>query len=75
MQAAVISEHEDRIIKDVDGKLFLPVSAVYGPNGGGKTNVLEALHTLDSKVLRPLCATCDKSDCDLKVRKILMEHT
>ena len=36
MQAAVISEHEDRIIKDVDEELYLPVSAVYGPNGGGK---------------------------------------
>ena len=26
MQAAAISEHEDRIIKDVDGELYLPVS-------------------------------------------------
>ena len=43
MQAAAISEHEDRIIKDRDGEVFLPVSAVYGPNGGGKSNVLEAL--------------------------------
>ena len=25
MQAAVISEHEDRIIKDVDEELYLPV--------------------------------------------------
>ena len=42
MQAAAISEHKDRIIKDVDGELYLPVSAIYGPNGGGKSNVLEA---------------------------------
>ena len=35
MQATAISEHEDRVIKDRDGELFLPVSAVYGPNGGG----------------------------------------
>ena len=33
MQAAAISEHEDRIIKDKDEELYLPVSAVYGPNG------------------------------------------
>ena len=46
MQAAAISEHEDRIIKDADGELYLPVSAVYGPNGGGKSNVLEALRSL-----------------------------
>lgn len=49
MQAAAISEHEDRIIKDVDEELYLPVSAVYGPNGGGKSNVLEALHSLVTK--------------------------
>lgn len=73
MQAAAISEHEDKIIKDIDGELFLPVSVVYGPNGGGKSNVLEALHTLNSKVLRPLCATCDKTDCEIKARKIPVE--
>lgn len=48
MQAAAISEHEDRIIRGEDGELFLPVSAIYGPNGGGKSNVLEVLHTLVS---------------------------
>lgn len=73
MQAAAISEHNDKIIVGADGELFLPVSAIYGPNGGGKSNVLEAMHTLDSKVLRPLCATCDKSDCDYKAKKIPVE--
>ena len=73
MQAAAISEHIDKIFKDKGGELFLPVSAIYGPNGGGKSNVLEALRTLDSKILRPLCATCDKSDCDYRARKIPVE--
>ena len=73
MQAATISEHDNKIIKDIDGESFLPISAIYGPNGGGKSNVLEALHTLDSKVLRPLCATCDKAYCDYKARKIPVE--
>lgn len=73
MQAAAISEHNDKVIVDADGELFLPVSVIYGPNGGGKSNMLEAIHTLDSKVLRPLCATCDKSDCDYKARKIPVE--
>ena len=72
MQATAISEHEDRIIKQ-GGELILPVSAIYGPNGGGKSNVLEALYTLDSKVLRPLCATCEKTECEYMVRKILVE--
>lgn len=53
MQAAAIMEHRDRIIKAEDEENFLPVSVIYGPNGGGKSNVLEALHTLDAKVLRP----------------------
>ena len=73
MQAATISEHNDKIIKDQNGEKFLPVSAIYGPNGGGKSNVLGALRTLDSKILRPLCATCDKKDCDYKARKIPVE--
>jgi len=46
MQAAAISEHEDRVIIDRDEEKYLPVSAVYGPNGGGKSNVLAALNTL-----------------------------
>lgn len=73
MQAAAISEHENKVIKDKDGEVFLPVSAIYGPNGGGKSNVLEALYTLDSKILRPLCATCDKTNCDYKMRKVPVE--
>ena len=49
MQAAAISEHEDKVIMDKNGEQFLPVSAIYGPNGGGKSNVLEALHTVAAK--------------------------
>ena len=43
MQAAAISEHEDRIIKDKDGELYLPVSAIYGPNGGGKSTLAKVI--------------------------------
>ena len=73
MQAAAISEHEDRIIKDTDGELFLPVSAVYGPNGGGKSNVLEALHSLVTKVLRPLYATSNNEEIAIKMKKLVIE--
>ena len=62
MQAAAISEHEDRVIRDKDGEKFLPVSAIYGPNGGGKSNVLEAFHSLVAKVLRPIYATGDNEE-------------
>ena len=62
MQAAAITEHEDRIIKDYDEELFLPVFAIYGPNGGGKSNVLEAIYSLAFKVLRPLYAAGENND-------------
>ena len=73
MQAAAISEHEDRIIKDADGELYLPVSAVYGPNGGGKSNVLEALHSLVTKILRPLYATSNNEEIAMKMKKLVIE--
>lgn len=73
MQAAAISEHENNIIRDKDGELFLPISAVYGPNGGGKSNVLEAMHTLASKVLRPLYATGDKEERIFLQKRLLIE--
>ena len=73
MQAAAISEHEDRIIKCTDGELYLPVAAVYGPNGGGKSNVLEALHSLVTKVLRPLYATSNNEDISIKMKKLVIE--
>ena len=73
MQAAAISEHEDRIIKDTDGESYLPVSAVYGPNGGGKSNVLEALHSLVTKVLRPLYATSNNEEIAMKMKKLVIE--
>ena len=73
MQAAAISEHEDRIIIDKNAEKYLPVSAIYGPNGGGKSNVLAALHTLVAKVLRPLFATEDSEERVLFQKKIIVE--
>ena len=73
MQAASISEHEDKIIRDKDDEMFLPVSAIYGPNGGGKSNVLEALNTLAAKVLRPLYATGDNEERIFLQKKLIIE--
>ena len=73
MQAAAISEHEDKVIMDKNGEQFLPVSAIYGPNGGGKSNVLEALHTVAAKVLRPLYATGDNEERVFLEKRLLIE--
>lgn len=73
MQAAAISEHEDKVIMDKNGEQFLPVSAIYGPNGGGKSNVLEALHTVAAKVLRPLYATGDNEERIFLQKRLLIE--
>ena len=73
MQATAISEHEDRVIRDNDGEVYLPVSAVYGPNGGGKSNVLEALNTLVAKILRPLYATADNEERAFLQKRIRVE--
>lgn len=73
MQAAAISEQEDKIIKDKDREQFLPVSAIYGPNGGGKSNVLEALHTLAAKVLRPLYVAGTSEERIFLQKKLIIE--
>lgn len=73
MQATAISEHEDRIIIDRDGEGYLPVSAIYGPNGGGKSNVLEALHILALKVLRPLYAAENNEECAIPTKKLVID--
>ena len=55
--AEKIREHEDSLIMDChDGEALLPVVSIYGPNGGGKTSVLEAFIYLSHKVLMPVVA-------------------
>ena len=56
MQATSIKEHEERILEYDDGETFLPLAAIYGPNGGGKSNLMESLFALRAKILRPVLA-------------------
>ena len=54
MQASSISEFADSLLKKEKCSSLLPVSAVYGPNGGGKSNLLQALACLISIVVKPV---------------------
>lgn len=54
MQATPMKEFERSLIECSDGQSFLPVAAVYGPNAGGKSNLLEALDYVRSAVARPI---------------------
>ncbi len=53
-QAAAIPEFDDNLIKREKVSSLLPVSVIYGPNGGGKSNLLMALVCLISIVTNPI---------------------
>lgn len=61
---ANIREHKESLIIDpLDGEKFLPVAVMYGPNGGGKSTVLEAIFALCMIVLKSV-VTVKLSDID-----------
>ena len=53
-QAASIPEFSETLLADEKGGALLPVGVIYGPNGGGKTNLLLALSCLISTVVKPI---------------------
>ena len=53
-QAAAAPEFAESLIKQDKCNDLLPVSAVYGPNGGGKSNLIQALAALISVVVAPI---------------------
>lgn len=54
LQAAALPEFADTLLVNSKASNLLPVSVIYGPNGGGKTNLLQALTCLISTVVRPV---------------------
>ena len=54
LQAEPLNEFSDSIIEFDGVSNLLPVSVIYGPNGGGKTNLLKALSCLISLVTKPI---------------------
>ena len=53
MEAVGISELQDSIIVK-EGEKYLPLAVLYGPNGGGKSNILESLFTLIHTIVNPI---------------------
>ncbi len=54
-QATAAPEFAESLIKQDKCNNLLPVSAIYGPNGGGKSNLIRALSALISAVVVPIC--------------------
>lgn len=53
-QAAALPEFKETLITTEKAVDLLPVSVVYGPNGGGKSNLLQALSCLITTVVKPI---------------------
>lgn len=53
-QATAIPEFSDSLLDSGKGEKLLPLGVIYGPNGGGKTNLLKALACLITTVVRPI---------------------
>ncbi len=55
MQASTMKEFkESLIIDEKDGQAFLPVSVIFGPNAGGKSNLFLAMHRMFDAVSYPI---------------------
>ena len=53
-QAAALPEFSASLLGEEKSGRLLPVGVVYGPNGGGKSNLLQALSCLITTVVKPI---------------------
>ena len=53
-QATAIPEFAQTLLGNKKGGKILPVGVIYGPNGGGKSNLLQALSCLITTVVKPI---------------------
>ena len=53
LEATGISELQETIIKH-NGDNYLPLAVIYGPNGGGKSNIIESLYCLRNRLIIPI---------------------
>lgn len=64
MRASRERQHRDRIIPDGSRGYLLPVAAVFGANGSGKSNLYRALRFVQRLVLRPATSPDLPLACD-----------
>ena len=69
--AEQITDNKESLIIDRDGEKFLPVVSIYGPNGGGKSTVLEALGFLRQTIVKPVIASKLNEDISVEEKQIL----
>lgn len=53
LDAVGIKEHESSLIEGFGGRSHLPIAVLYGPNGGGKSSVIQAFGCLRSFIVTP----------------------
>lgn len=69
--AEPITDNSESLIIDQDGEKFLPVVSIYGPNGGGKSTVLEALVFLRQTIVKPVIASKINEEISEEEKQIL----
>lgn len=68
MQAVNNQGFNDSLLRSGnDKKEFLPVSVIYGPNAGGKSNVLKALKCVNTLVMKPILLYKNNVEKDINV--------
>lgn len=67
-QATSIPEFSDSLLTSDKGIALLPVGVIYGPNGGGKSNLLLALSSLIGTVVKPIY------DLEKNRQNVIIQH-
>lgn len=69
-QAETLPEFSETLLTTPKGGDLLPVGVIYGPNGGGKTNLLQAFACMVSLVVKPIVGL-EKN----RQQTIIQQHT
>lgn len=76
MQASSMKEfRESLIVDDKDGQAFLPVSVIFGPNAGGKSNLFLAMHRMFDAVSYPIYLLSRKDEATKDVPRPKVKGT